>query len=99
MNNKVNPFSVFFSAHSINTQATGAEDEGDGIESFEEVDDDEADVFLKKQMGVLEKNGDEDIADLEDNGDSFEVRMWTFQIRKMRHKSNNRLIIGRIQLR
>eukprot|EP00029_Vermamoeba_vermiformis_P005630 TRINITY_DN2009_c0_g1_i1.p1 TRINITY_DN2009_c0_g1~~TRINITY_DN2009_c0_g1_i1.p1 ORF type:complete len:1053 (-),score=358.53 TRINITY_DN2009_c0_g1_i1:41-3163(-) len=42
------------------------------IGSFEEVDDDEADVFLKNQMGVLEEAGDEDIADLEDNGDSFE---------------------------
>lgn len=49
--------------------------EGDNdIGSFEEVDDDEADVFLKNQMGVLEETGDDDIADLEDNGDSFEVR-------------------------
>jgi ribosome biogenesis protein MAK21 len=46
--------------------------EADDIGSFEEVDDDEADAFLKNQMGVLEEAGDEDIADLEDNGDSFE---------------------------
>jgi hypothetical protein len=52
--------------------------EADDIGSFEEVDDDEADAFLKNQMGVLEEAGDEDIADLEDNGDSFEVRIRFF---------------------
>lgn len=59
-----------------NSVVEGAE--ADDIGSFEEVDDDEADAFLKNQMGVLEETGDEDIADLEDNGDSFEVRIRFF---------------------
>jgi hypothetical protein len=51
--------------------------------SFEEVDDAEADAFLKKEMDAMQKGGNsnnDDLADLEDNGDSFEViscLLWT----------------------